>query len=154
MPGSRDRDHEALIEPVRGLLDEIGLPYVIENVVGAPLKNAIVLCGASFGLRADGHDLARHRLFETNWPMGLVPPCAHGSSPVIGIYGDRAKTSRGATLTIRSSRWSRPESLEVGGLAMGIDWMTWAELREAIPPAYTEFIGEHLLNYMAMEAAA
>lgn len=144
MPGSGK--HEALIEPTRDLLDRTGLPYIIENVVGAPLRDAVVLCGAAFGLRADGHDLARHRLFETNWPMGLVPPCAHGSAPVIGIYGDRAKTSRGATLAIRSSRWSRPQSLAVGGEAMGIDWMTWRELREAIPPVFAEFIGEHLMQ--------
>lgn len=68
--------------------------------------------------------------------------------PVIGIYGDRAKTSRGATLTIRSSRWSRPDGLRVGREAMGIDWMTWKELREAIPPAYTQFIGEQLMTHL------
>jgi DNA (cytosine-5)-methyltransferase 1 len=151
IPGAGE--HVALVELVRDLLDRSGLPYVIENVVGAPLRNAVILCGAAFGLRADGHDLARHRLFETNWQMGLVPPCAHGSSPVIGIYGDRAKASRGETLTVRSSRWSRPRGLAVGGEAMGIDWMTWRELSQAIPPAYAEHVGGYLMREVVARAA-
>lgn len=145
MPGAHE--HVDLIGAVRERLLGAGLPFVIENVVGAPLRDPITLCAASFGLGADGHDLARHRLFEVNFPI-MALPCAHGGRPVIGVYGDRAKTSRGANLSIRSSRWSRPESLAVGGEAMGIDWMTWKELREAIPPAFTEHIGTYLVTHL------
>lgn len=140
--------HEDLVALVRERLVASGLPYVIENVIGAPLQSPILLCGTSLGLAADGHDLARHRLFETSWPMPLLstPACACGGRPVIGIYGQRAKTSRGATLTIRTSRWGRPQSLSVGGEAMDIDWMTWDELTQAIPPAYTEHVGGYLMR--------
>lgn len=151
MPGAHD--HVDLIPRVRERLIATGLPYVIENVVGAALRDPITLCAAAFGLGADGHDLARHRLFEVNFPV-MAPPCAHGGRPVIGIYGDRAKTSRGPSLAARSSRWSRPESLAVGGEAMGIDWMTWRELREAIPPAYTEHIGGYLMAEVARREEA
>jgi DNA (cytosine-5)-methyltransferase 1 len=147
----RTGEHEDLIPETRRLLEHHDLPYVIENVIGAALVGPTMVCGTSLGLGADGHHLARHRLFETNWPMPLftVPPCCCGGRPVLGIYGDRAKTSRGASLAERSSRWSRPESLAVGGEAMGIDWMTWRELREAIPPAYTELIGHQLMQHIA-----
>jgi DNA (cytosine-5)-methyltransferase 1 len=149
MPGAGE--HVDLIGATRERLAASGLPYVIENVVGAALVNPALICGTSLGLAADGHHLARHRLFETSWPMPLfsLPPCCCGGRPVLGIYGDRAKTSRGASLAERSSRWSRPESLAVGGEAMGIDWMTWRELREAIPPAYTELIGHQLMQHIA-----
>ena len=66
--------HEDLITPLRPLLENTGLPYVIENVEGArsALRDPVTLCGSSFGLK-----VRRHRLFETNWPL-MVPPCAHG----------------------------------------------------------------------------
>jgi DNA (cytosine-5)-methyltransferase 1 len=154
MPGSGE--HVDSIAATRELLDSAGLPYVIENVVGAALLNPTPICGTSLGLGADGHDLARHRLFETNWPMALfsVPPCCCGGRPVIGIYGDRAKTSRGVTLTERSSRWSRPSGLLAGSEAMDIDWMTWRELTQAIPPAFTELIGTQLIQHIRTESRA
>lgn len=147
----RAATHKDLVESARTHLVDSGLPYVIENVVGAPLRDPVMLCGTSLGLGADGHDLARHRLFETSWPMPMLstPACRCGRRPVIGVYGQRAKTSRGATLTIRTSRWGRPQSLSVGGAAMGVDWMTWDELAQAIPPAYTEHIGGYLMAELA-----
>lgn len=150
MPGARG-DHPMLIEPVRAALRASGLPYVIENVPGSLLTGAVELCGASFALRTGIFDLARHRLFECSFPV-MVPPCAHGSREVIGIYGDKAKRSRGATLALRSM--ARPESLVMGSEAMGIDWMTWKELREAIPPAYTEHIGGYLMAEIQARVAA
>lgn len=148
--------HVDLIAPTRSHLRKAGLPYVIENVVGAALVSPVPICGTSLGLGADGHDLARHRLFETSFPVQLfsVPPCSCGGRPVIGLYGDRAKTSRGATLTERSSRWSRPSGLVAGSEAMGIDWMTWRELTQAIPPAFTELLGHQLLAHIQAEAVA
>lgn len=135
-----------LIVEMRARLQATGRPYVIENVMGAPLINHIRLCGSSFGL-----GVRRHRLFEVRpIPLG-VPPCAHHAQRTfVGVYGDHPQTG-----TIHMDgyvRQPRAASIEEAGLAMGIDWMDWQGLREAIPPSYTQWIGEQLL--MALEAAA
>jgi DNA (cytosine-5)-methyltransferase 1 len=139
--------YEDLIEPVRELLKATGLPYVIENVEGSPLHDSIVLCGSMFDL-----DVQRHRLFETNWP--LVPPtwpCRHK------IWSRRFKSSTGrkpnSRFTIEVGSWD--EKIERQKAAMGVDWtIATRELSEAIPPAYTEFIGQQLLAHPRLEAAA
>lgn len=151
-------DHENLIPPTRDLLDQTGLPYVIENVVGArrEMRSAYEVCGASLGLRSDSHDLARHRLFETNFPM-MVPPCAHGSRPVAGIYGDHVRDRRrvaGSKDRGRDIAIKNADKLAFGRDVMGIDWMTWSELSQAIPPVYTEMIGSQLAVHIASVAAA
>lgn len=140
------------IAEVRYLLDIIGRPYVIENVEGAPLLNPTMLCGTMFpGLR-----LIRHRLFETNWPLFVRP---HGKHPLTYTM-DKRKAHYG-----KLSEWSSPVQVTGGGNcskaaaadAMGIDWMTKGELNEAIPPAYTRFIGEQLRTHLlasALERAA
>ena len=125
-------DHPDLIEPTRRLLDEIGKPYVIENVPGAPLIDPVELCGAMFGI-----ETYRHRLFETNWE--LVPPDhpAHvarttkmGRPPREGefmhIVGNFSGVDRGREV-------------------MGMPWANRDGLREAIPPAYTKHIGRQLM---------
>ena len=113
-------------------------PWVVENVMGAPLPSSFVLCGASFGLGASGLDLNRHRQFETSFPM-LAPPCQHRPGRTIGVYGNGTNSwhrrKLGRSLTIAEQR-----------CAMGIGWMTRAELSQAVPPAYCEFIGEQLLE--------
>lgn len=135
-----------LIEPVREMLIKSGLPYIIENVDGAPLINPVVLCGTMFkGLR-----VLRHRLFETNFTL-LAPP--HGRHPVCHTF-DKRKSQYGKTDEMRDF-----VSVNGGGNcrvaaardAMGIDWMTKIELNEAIPPAYTQFIGQQLLAYITPE---
>lgn len=123
-----------LVDATRSLLEATGLPYVIENVPGAPLRNPIQLCGSSFGLGANGRQLRRHRLFETNFPV-MAMPCAHQGQP-IGVYG----TGGGGQMT-RGYKGTPEEYRE----AMGIDWATRAEIAQAIPPAYTEHIGGYLL---------
>jgi DNA (cytosine-5)-methyltransferase 1 len=137
-------EHPELLEPSRVLLRATGLPYVIENVMGAPMPNAVTICGASFGLGTDDHDLARHRQFECSFSV-MVPPCAHGGRKVLGLYGDHAKDSR-RPRRAGEGQFSRPDSLRLGSEAMGIDWMTWKELCQAIPPAYTEHIGAYLMR--------
>ena len=144
--GRRDA-HLDLIAETRELLRETGLPYVIENVPGAPLRNPIVLCGSSFGLA-----VRRHRLFESNVPL-MSSPCAHGLqheakywtswrpngekrlAKVVQVYGNAGD----------SSHWAE---------AMGIDWMSRAELCEAIPPAYTELVGSYLIEHLNRKAVA
>jgi DNA (cytosine-5)-methyltransferase 1 len=138
--------HEAkypkLIEDVRALLVVAGLPYIIENVVGAPLLNPVKLCGSSFGL-----PVWRHRLFESNAAL-MVPPCAHSWSPEpLDVTGTGARRL-GPRLDGAGGNSRKPESLEQARAALGIDWMTRPELSEAIPPAYTEFIGAQLLEHL------
>ena len=144
-------EYPRLIEPVRELLDDTGLPYVIENVAGAKadLREPITLCGSSFGL-----GVRRHRLFEVSgFDVGLVPPCNHGEQrepiDVTGTGGPRVgeRTDGGGG----NSR--KPRNLAEAREAMGIDWMTRPELSEAIPPAYTEWIGAHLLAAVKGRAA-
>jgi DNA (cytosine-5)-methyltransferase 1 len=136
------------------------IPYVIENVVGArsAMINPTLLCGTMFGLGTQGHDLQRHRLFETSFPMS-APQCRHGESPVVGVYGGHARR-RSAKHGGRGTRdvWEGGHKAAASE-AMGIDWMTLGELSEAIPPAYTRFIGEQLMRHLghlspsALEAA-
>jgi DNA (cytosine-5)-methyltransferase 1 len=133
-----------LVEPVREMLMRSGLPYIIENVDGAPLINAVILCGTMFPkLR-----VLRHRLFEANF--AIVPPL-HKKHPKVHTF-DRRKSHYGKT-----DEWVDFVQVTGGGNctlaaareAMGIDWMTKGEINESIPPAYTEFIGLELLRYMS-----
>ena len=133
-----------LIEPVREMLVRSGLPYVIENVDGAPLIDPVVLCGTMFpGLR-----VLRHRLFEANFE--IVPP-PHSKHPKVHTF-DRRKSHFGKT-----DEWRDFVQVTGGGnctlgaarAAMGIDWMTKGEINEAIPPAYTKFVGKELLRHLA-----
>ena len=145
--------HKDLIPDTRRLLLETGKFYIIENVPGAPLINPFTLCGTGFGLRTlDGAQLWRHRIFETNFDVLLVPPCNHNhNGRTIGIFGDKArdtgaekrhytkpKTTRGHPKSIKFS-------LEDAGFAMHINWMNFKELSQAIPPPYTDYIGRQLL---------
>lgn len=137
------RDVDLLIEPIRARLADAGVPYVIENVVGAPLIEPVQLCGSMFGL-----DVKRHRLFECVGFEVLAPQCNHGAwrnryptharkdkaqwSPVVHVYG----TGGGAGKDI--DLWRR---------VMDVPWMeTKAEISESIPPAYTEYLGGWLLD--------
>jgi DNA (cytosine-5)-methyltransferase 1 len=135
---------DRLIEPTRSLLKATGLPYVIENVPGAPLENPIQLCGSSFGL-----DVRRHRLFETSFPM-LGPPCNHIAQEPGRFPGATNRPNGRATVEV--GVWRIP--LEVQQEAMGIGWMTLPELSQAIPPAYTRHIGTQLLSLLESEEKA
>lgn len=137
MPDSRP--HVDLVPETRALLKASGKPYVIENVVGAPLIEPVRFCGSMFGLGAKGAQLRRHRDFETNWLLMSPGTCQH-STPTIGIYGEGCRDSR------RKHDKTIPEFTVVDGReAMEMPWATLAELCEAIPPAYTRFIGAQLL---------
>jgi len=129
-----------LLTPVRPLLEATGLPYVIENVKGAPLRDPVQLCGSTFGL-----GVRRHRLFESNLLLMGHGECRHKEQGrPIGVYHVmNDEVPQGGKTA---------QTLEEGQEAMGIDWMTWPELKEAIPPAYTEWIGSQLMA--AIEAAA
>jgi DNA (cytosine-5)-methyltransferase 1 len=136
-----------LIEPVREMLIDTGLPYVIENVEGAPLIDPVVLCGTMFPrLR-----VLRHRLFEANF--NIVPP-PHKKHPKVHTF-DKRKSHYGKT-----DEWKDYVQVTGGGNctlaaaseAMGINWMTKGEINESIPPAYTELIGRQLLKQIYLGA--
>lgn len=134
------KTHVDLIPETRRLLRGIDRPYVIENVIGAPMEFPSLLCGTMFGLGVEGAELRRHRVFESDSLM-LCPKCRHSKNSVIGVYGEGVRDSR------RKSDKTIPDfGVEQGRIAMGIDWMTLVELCQAIPPAYTQYLGKQLLN--------
>ena len=139
--------HQRLIEPTRDLLDATGLPYVIENVEGARrhLRDPIRLCGSSFGL-----DLRRHRYFEANWPIA-GRPCDHGWQKPRFQSLDRSMVLAGRLASVVGvhGNINYAGGFPLRCAAMGIDWMTNAELVEAIPPAYAELIGTQLAAWLA-----
>lgn len=125
-----------LIAPVRARLEAQGTPFVIENVVGAPLRRDLMLCAAPFGLRS-----YRHRIFECSFPV------TQPSHPKHLVPVNRRKKNRrghwdaGGFVTVVGDIGSY-----VGPEAMGIDWMTGNELSQAIPPAYSEYIAREFLK--------
>ena len=137
----RSNEHPDLVRPIREKLIASGVPWCIENVPGAPLINPIELCGAMFGLRT-----YRHRLFECSFPIKAPPHPPHVS---------------------RTAKMGRPpkpgefmhvvgnfSGVKIAREAMGISWMPRDKLREAIPPAYSEFIGRAAIASMSQQIAA
>lgn len=108
-----------------------GKPYIIENVVGSPLHNPIMLCGSAFGLK-----VRRHRIFESNIKLQGTT-CDHKTQGrPIGVYGSlRDEIPKGGKTA---------DSIEQAREAMGMPWAIWSELVEAIPPAYTKYLGEQI----------
>ena len=155
----QDRQHPDLIIPTRDLLVESEIPYVIENVSGARshLINPTMLCGTMFGLETKhGSQLRRHRFFEISSWFGLTVSCRHNKYPVIGVYGggqhpDRRRIPATIGVWGHAGGSSNRDNLIQFGTddrrdAMGINWMTGNELSEAIPPAYTEWIGRRIME--------
>lgn len=142
--GNRE-NHPDLVSPVRELLQTTNKPYIIENVPGAPLIKSITLCGAMFGLR-----VYRHRWFESN--VFLFQP-AHPKH--------KAKAAHASRIPRDGEFWSPVGCFgqkDDAQRAMGIDWMKTTgsrdtEIAQAIPPAYTEWIGQFLLEAIEQRAA-
>ncbi|MFD5107159.1 SAM-dependent methyltransferase [Streptomyces cinereoruber] len=136
-------DHPDLIGPTREALELTGLPYVIENVRGAipKLRDPVELCGTMFGLRT-----YRHRYFETGgWtltppahPKHTAPQAKMGRAPKPGEFISPVGNFSGVQL-VRED-WNVP-------------WMNRDGIREAIPPAYAEYIGRQFLAQAAADAA-
>lgn len=132
-PGLSD-DYPDLVAEVRELLQEIGLPYVIENVPGSPLENPITLCGTMFG-----YELYRHRLFESN--IKLTEPL----HPAHVKPASKAGHWKPGTIMSVSGHVS---PIKLAREIMDINWMTRDELAESIPPYYTEYIGRQLIEQL------
>ena len=141
MHNKMSETYQDLLTPTRDLLNKSLVPYVFENVPGAPMRVDVMLCGTMFGLK-----VFRHRWFEIS-PLILIltPPCNHNGTVKNGDYfcviNNGALNDTGLYTTPRANK-------EEASQAMGIDWMTRTELSQAIPPAYTEFIGKHLINVL------
>ena len=124
--------HEKLIQALRKRLIDNGKPYCVENVAGArkELKNPCMLCGSMFGLRTQ-----RHRYFETSFPLVAPANCDHSQLPLLVTTASKASREKRFKLGIP------PKTVKNAPLAYDIDWMDFAGLKEAIPPAYAEYIG-------------
>lgn len=129
------REHPDLIPRTRAMLEHAGVPWVIENVVGAPLRHDFLLCGSHFGERR----LKRHRVFETNFGAGPALKCDHADGEIISVFGHGGHIYNGV------ASWRE---------VMGIDWMTRDELAQAIPPAYSEYIARQFLAWRTAQRIA
>ena len=137
-----------LVAPTRARLEASGVPWVMENVEGSPLENPLILCGSTFRI-----GVRRHRLFESNLWLPAAGPCRHREQgKPVGVYGrmgDEIKGLDRSTGRIATGGHTA-KTIEEAQEAMGIDWTDdWQELKEAIPPAYTEWIGARLVDALA-----
>lgn len=133
--------HPDLVPAVREKLEAWGGPWIMENVVGAPLRNAATLCGLALGL-----NVKRHRLFESNVFL-MTPPCPSHDQDYYVIFGHEVRNRR-------HGEAGRKNKIAEGRKAMGIEWMTRGELSEAIPPAYSEFLCRQIVAACFAEKAA
>jgi len=150
--GTKADTHSDLLTPTRAAFKTLAVPWVIENVQGAKhhMNPTLALHGGMFEL-----GVHRPRLFESNVLLfGFTAPATRQPIGVYGTKPDGRTTYRyrnngnykGKSL-IRAAK-----SIEEARAVMGIDWMTWEEIREAIPPAYTEYIGRQLLDHLERAA--
>lgn len=140
--GTRADERIDLLTPTRARLAALSIPWIIENVIGARSKmnHSIRLHGGMFGL-----GVHRPRLFESNVMLfGFDAAIKRNAVCVYGKMDGRRLWSRKDGSELRA-----PRTLDQASVAMGIDWMIWDELRESIPPAYTEYIGRQLMAQLA-----
>jgi DNA (cytosine-5)-methyltransferase 1 len=134
-PGLAEK-YPDLIDATRQALLEFNKPWVIENVPGSPLNNPITLCGQMFGL-----ELYRHRLFESNIDLNEPVHPAH-----VMPASKAGHWKPGTVMSISGHIAPIAKAREV----MGIDWCNREELAEAIPPAYTEYVGKQFMGWISI----
>ena len=136
-------EYPQLVDQVRARLRATGVPYVVENVVGAPLENCVTLCGSSFGL-----PVWRHRRFETNWTVWNPPRCEHDRSvqPIDVTGGGPSVAPR---MDGAGGRSRKPRDVAEARAALGIPWAGRRGLNAAVPPAYTEWLGARMIQACA-----
>lgn len=135
---NRDK-HPDLLVPIREKLIASGKPYIIENVVGAKLINPITLCGTMF----EGLKVFRHRLFESNIPLDLDMKCNH-----VGHKAKERRTDNGDFFTVAGHNTG---TMQEWSDAMGINWIIKKTvLAQAIPPAYSEYLGKQIIKYLLL----
>lgn len=140
----KPENHPDLLQPSVDALKKTGKPYIVENVPGAPMENYLMLCGTMFGLQ-----VFRHRLFMCN-PQIIMSPmsCNHDDRSSNGGKNGDQKHPEAKYITVTSA----VSPISKAKKAMGIDWMNRAELVEAIPPAYTEWLGRQMIACLTQHA--
>jgi DNA (cytosine-5)-methyltransferase 1 len=138
-PEEHKGKYPKLIPALREILRRLGKPFIIENVAGAKheLENPVMLCGSMFGLRTQ-----RHRFFECSFPVSAPAPCDHSEMPLLVTTASAASRRKRAALGLPA------KSVKFAPLAYGIDWMSADGLKEAIPPAYTQYLGETAKSFI------
>lgn len=136
---------QCFIAATREKLKKWGGPWIMENVPKAPLENPVTLCGTMFGL-----GVIRHRIFESNFPLVAPGKCQHAGNVADGTYvsvhGGGQRSTHKIPYAVQRPRWEA---------AMGINWMrTRDELCQAIPPAYSEWLGRQAVEFIARIKAA
>jgi DNA (cytosine-5)-methyltransferase 1 len=151
---SHNKEHPKLIEATREALLKTGKPYILENVVGAPLLNPVTLCGTMFGLEAidtDGTPLVlyRHRLFESNLSLTAPEHAKHKRGvQVAGSYGG-ARRDKYEAKNIRKGGYVPAK--EIQEKLLGINWASEYGLWQSIPPAYTQHLGQQVKEILENE---
>lgn len=137
-PLGRRGDHPDLLAPIRARLGEaiargvIGA-YVIENVPGAPMCDPITVCGWTLRL-----PVRRHRLFEASAPLVGTGCCHDASTPAVPVYGSSGQRGAGGAAV----------TADMARQAMGISWAPWDRLTQAVPPAYTAWVGTQIVTHL------
>jgi DNA (cytosine-5)-methyltransferase 1 len=141
------KDYPDLLGETRQALSRTGRPWVIENVPSAPMRRDIVLCGCMFPGELPG--LKRERWFEVSWgPVAQLRPPCHHPEPIVTVVG-HGPNHHSHYRRVHGAVWT-----QLKHRAMGIDWMRREELSEAIPPAYTRWLGEQLMHHLYPPGAA
>jgi DNA (cytosine-5)-methyltransferase 1 len=162
---SHNQDHPDLVAATRQALEASGLPWIMENVEGAPLRNPLTLCGTEFGLTATDDDgarlfLRRHRLFESSHLLMAAGGCQcsvyrRRGYRCAGSYGGGSTAQAGSRVGSAAAtpgarnRGGYVPAVEVQRALMGVAWMPRKSLVQAIPPAYTEWLGGQLIERLA-----
>ena len=143
-----DRERDDLVDATRSRLEAAAIPFVIENVPGAPLRPDMTLCGAMFGLR-----VKRHRVFECSFPTMQPMHRCWGPS---GQKRHNRDSDGMPTLATRRFISIAGHNFHVADAreAMGIDWMNQREIAQAIPPAYSRYLGQAFLAQYAERRCA
>lgn len=138
-----------LLFEVIDILEGIDKPWSIENVEAAQMGKTFHLCGSMFpelSVRGGTRQLRRHRQFKVNFPIPTLY-CQHNGLRAIGLFGDLGGWGP------PPSRTECPKTLDEAQQLMGIYWMTYNEMKEAIPPAYARYIGKYMLEAIEKKAA-
>jgi len=135
-------EYECFIERTREKLNQSGLPWIIENVVGAPLVKPVMLCGSTLGL-----GVRRHRIFESNKPI-YGNTCQHHRQPEpIDVTGTGARRI-GDRMDGNGGNSRKPRNLQEARDAMGMQWASRKEISQSIPPAFSEYLGLQIIDML------
>lgn len=146
-----------LVAATRSLLEQTGLPWVIENVPRSPLHEPYVICGASMACRTidDRYRLKRHRHFETTFPM-LVPPCscAGDHREVLGVYGGGTSQATRVRKNLNGGNTNKANTMQARELYGLTEALPRSAMNLGFPPAYTELVGSQMLSHVRQAVAA